>query len=147
MPDIDNAQLTKQCYGIATAGTKFGRASGIWLECKGCPESQVIIGSNSAAWMQVSDAEVAKVFRRHGWTGEGNKMVKALCPTCSEKVNRIAQAIHDDLTRQIEEPRPDSPFVGDCGSDMHCKIDGDVNMRALAIAAFRAMPQIQKASY
>lgn len=80
---IDTAKLTRQTYGIAMAQNRFGGPTGIWLECTGCDESQRIVGSNSDAWAAISDADAAGVFRRHGWTGEGVKLLKAKCPACN----------------------------------------------------------------
>lgn len=56
----------------------------------------------------------------------------------SDTINRIIQALVLDLERQSEEHRPGTPFVGDSYDQVHRTIDGDVNMRSLAIAAFRA---------
>lgn len=84
---IENAKLKRQNYGIAMAQTTFGGPTGIWLECTGCTESQVIVGSNSDEWMAVSDADCAKVFLRHGWSGEGVNLKKAKCPRCTQKEN------------------------------------------------------------
>lgn len=85
MADLEGATLARQSYGIATAGNKFGGPCGIWLECCGCRESQVIVGSNSDEWLAYSDAEVASVFRRYGWTGEGHRLLRARCPRCSDR--------------------------------------------------------------
>lgn len=83
MQSITNAKLTRQSYGIAMAQGAFGGPVGIWLECTRCDESQTIVGSRDEAWYRVPDSDVAKVFRRHGWTGIGDKMLRAKCPTCS----------------------------------------------------------------
>lgn len=83
MVDLNTATLTRQSYGLATAGNRFGGPCGIWLECKSCPTGEVIMGSNDLEWQRVSDAEAASVFRRHGWTGNGDRMLAALCPKCA----------------------------------------------------------------
>lgn len=85
MANLSDAKLTRQSYGIACAQTKFGGPRGIWLECRSCPESQVIVGSRAAddPFGSITDAEAATIFRRHGWTGEGDKMLKQQCPACS----------------------------------------------------------------
>lgn len=83
---IDTATLTRQTYGIAMAQGRFGGPVGIWLECKTCSNSDVIVGSNSDVWMAKSDADVASVFRRHGWTGAGDRMLGAKCPACNRLV-------------------------------------------------------------
>ncbi|TPN04505.1 hypothetical protein [Mesorhizobium sp. B2-1-2] len=80
---LAEATLTRQSYGIACAQTRFGGPRGIWLECKTCDASDVIVGSNSDEWMAVSDEDATGVFKRHGWTGEGAKMLRARCPACS----------------------------------------------------------------
>lgn len=87
MQSIANAKLIRQSYGIATAGMTFGGPRGIWLECTGCDESQQIVGSTDEAWASVPDSEVAKVFRRNGWSGIGHGMFKAKCPACSKRTN------------------------------------------------------------
>ena len=82
---IENAKLTRQSYGLQMAQCTFGGPKGIWLECKGCLESQTIVGSGPAdIWGQVSDEQAALVFIRHGWTGEGPILLKAKCPKCSQ---------------------------------------------------------------
>lgn len=83
MVDIENATLARQSYGIATSGNTFGGPRGIWLECSNCPQSQVIVGSGGEEWRSISDAEAAKVFLRHGWTGEGPTLKRAKCPKCA----------------------------------------------------------------
>lgn len=80
---IDAATLTRQSYGIAMSQCRFGGPRGVWLECKGCDESSVIVGSKSDEWIALPDAIVAGVFRRHGWTGDGDRMLNARCPSCS----------------------------------------------------------------
>lgn len=80
---IKGAQVTRQLYGIAVAGGSFGGPRGIWLECTACPESHVICGSAGVEWSKISDDEAADVFRRHGWSGSGGRMLKAKCPKCS----------------------------------------------------------------
>jgi hypothetical protein len=86
---LDKAKLASQSYGLAMAQTRFGRPSGVWLECRYCPNSSVIVGSNSAEWMKVSDKDVAGVFRRHGWLGVGDSMHDAHCPDCAPRVGFI----------------------------------------------------------
>lgn len=66
MPNITTAKLTRQLYGIAMAQVTFGGPRGIWLECTRCDESQTIVGSRDETWLTLPDADVAKVFRRHG---------------------------------------------------------------------------------
>ena len=63
--------LAKQLYGIAGAQSTFGGPRGIWLECRSCPESHVIIGSGHDPIASYPDAQCAEIFRHHGWTGEG----------------------------------------------------------------------------
>lgn len=81
--NVETATLTRQSYGIASAQVSFGRPSGIWLECTRCDESQVIVGSNSNEWAAIPTPQAALVFIRHGWTGEGDNLMKARCPKCS----------------------------------------------------------------
>jgi hypothetical protein len=83
--DLQNAALTRQSYGIAMAQCTYGGPRGIWLECsvKGCNQSERIVGSTGEDWAGVTDAEAAMIFRRHGWTGDGDRMLKAKCPSCS----------------------------------------------------------------
>lgn len=81
--DIATAQLVTQRYGIRTAQSVYGGPRGIWLECTECPTSKVIVGSNSDEWAAVSTPDCAKVFLRHGWTGQGDSLKKARCPACS----------------------------------------------------------------
>ncbi|RVC71326.1 hypothetical protein EN759_00485 [Mesorhizobium sp. M00.F.Ca.ET.038.03.1.1] len=85
MINLSEAKLTRQSYGIACAQTTFGGPRGIWLECKSCEASDVIIGSGGEEWVSVSDADAASVFRRHGWTGDGDRMTNQRCPACSKK--------------------------------------------------------------
>ena len=89
---IEDATLTRQSYGLAMAQGKFGGPRGIWLECMDCDESQKIVGSNSEEWAAVPTPEAAKVFRRHGWTGDGPTMRHPLCPKCARKVSGWAAA-------------------------------------------------------
>ena len=77
------AKLIKQTYGLAMAQGKFGGPKGVWLECTTCDISEKISGSGSGYWFDAPDSEVAAVFRRAGWTGKTNKMLRAKCPTCS----------------------------------------------------------------
>jgi hypothetical protein len=81
---VESATLTRQSYGIAMAQCTVGGPRGIWLECTGCNRSDVIVGSNSAAWAAVPTTDAAKVFLRHGWTGEGPNLKRAKCPRCSQ---------------------------------------------------------------
>lgn len=81
---LDEAVLQKQIYGIASAQGAYGSPRGIWLECTGCNESQVIAGSRSYEWKEIPTALVAKVFTKAGWTGEGENLIKAKCPACSK---------------------------------------------------------------
>lgn len=85
---VKEAELRRQSYGVATAQGGYGGPRGVWLECTGCNESQVIKGSNSDEWARIPNAQCAKVFRRHGWTGEGDDMKKAKCPKCSTGVGK-----------------------------------------------------------
>ena len=78
--------LSRQSYGIASGQNKFGGPRGVWLECRACPESQRIEQSNSEEWMATPDRDVAAVFRHHGWTGQGDKMLGARCPACSQRL-------------------------------------------------------------
>lgn len=71
MIDLESATLAPQTYGIACAQVRFGGPTGI------------IVGSNSEEWAKVSDADAIGVFLRHGWAGEGAKLLKAKCPTCN----------------------------------------------------------------
>lgn len=50
--------------------------------------SDVIVGSRFEGdpFADITDAEAAEVFRRHGWTGEGDKLLKPRCPKHSPKV-------------------------------------------------------------
>lgn len=85
MTDIATATLAAQSYGIACAQATFGGPRGIWLECKTCSTSQVIVGSKSIddPLANITDAEAASIFRRHGWTGNGDKMTDQRCPNCT----------------------------------------------------------------
>lgn len=85
MANLSAARLAPQSYGIAMAQTSFGGPRGIWLECKTCSRSAVIVGSRSAddPYGSITDAEAAQIFRNHGWTGEGDRCVNQRCPTCS----------------------------------------------------------------
>ena len=83
MVDLEGATLAPQTYGIACAQVRFGGPTGIWLECTGCDRNDRIVGSNSEEWAKASDANAIGIFLRHGWTGEGPKLLKAKCPTCS----------------------------------------------------------------
>lgn len=81
--NLDTAKLAPQSFGIAMAQCTFGGPRGIWLNCTSCRRSDVIRGSNSEEWQAVPDTDAAKVFRRHGWTGQGDNLLRAKCPTCS----------------------------------------------------------------
>lgn len=81
---VASAQLTRQSFGIAMAQVSYGGPRGIWLNCKTCPQSQVIVGSNSEAWEAISSEDAAQVFIRHGWKGEGPLLMRARCPKCAE---------------------------------------------------------------
>ena len=82
--NIETLTLVRQSYGIAMSQVTFGGPRGIWLECSTCDDSQQVKGSR---WdddiFALPDSEIAKVYRRHGWTGEGDRMLKAKCPKCS----------------------------------------------------------------
>lgn len=71
--------LRRQTYGIATAGAVYGGPRGVWLECSTCSESQRLVGPKP---FDLSDLEVARVFRHHGWRGYGSRMLRARCPQC-----------------------------------------------------------------
>jgi hypothetical protein len=83
---IKYAKLDVQTYGLNMAQSRFGGPRGIWLECSTCNASHVIVGSKSgdSLWAQVPDDRLAEVFINHGWTGEGNNLIDAKCPKCSE---------------------------------------------------------------
>lgn len=85
---LDQARLTRQSYGIACAGNNFGGPRGIWLECRGegCLASDLIVGSRFEGdpYTDITDTEAGEIFRRHGWTGEGERLLKARCPKCSQ---------------------------------------------------------------
>lgn len=84
---LEAAKLTRQSYGIACAQATFGGPRGIWLECGNCKESQVIVGSrymDSDPYANITDAQASEIFRRHGWTGDGDRMLKTRCPSCSK---------------------------------------------------------------
>lgn len=83
--DLEATRLVPQMYGIATAQGVFGGPRGIWLECRACNRSDKIEGSRfGEKWESASDADCAKVFRHHGWTGNGDRMTDARCPDCSK---------------------------------------------------------------
>jgi hypothetical protein len=84
MSDISTADLVPQSYGIAMAQRRHGGPRGIWLECTKCEAADVIRGSQGADWASVTNAEAALVFRRHGWTGNGETMSNPRCPACSK---------------------------------------------------------------
>jgi hypothetical protein len=70
--------LAPQSYGIAGAQTTYGGPRGVWLECRSCDRSDRIVGADTDMPM----AEAARIFRAHGWTGEGENMTSAACPGC-----------------------------------------------------------------
>ncbi len=72
-------KLERQIYGLAMAQGSFGGPQGVWLECQSCSESQKIVG----APVTMSNAAAARVFRSHGWTGRGDRMLRAKCPKCN----------------------------------------------------------------
>lgn len=83
MFDARTATISRQSYGIAMAQCVFGGPTpGIWLECTGCNDSQRIDGSRDHI-DEISDSQAAAIFRRHGWTGQGDRMLRAKCPNCS----------------------------------------------------------------
>jgi hypothetical protein len=82
---VQAATLRRQSYGIAMSQCTFGGPTGIWLECTGCEESQRIVppkGDDPKEWIRAPDGDIAKVFRRHGWSGLGDRMTHARCPNC-----------------------------------------------------------------
>lgn len=86
---IDHSQLVAQNYGIQMAQVGYGGPRGIWLECRTCLRSDRIAGSSfcpeAELWNQFPAEYLQDVFRKHGWKGEGNAMMKARCPDCSQK--------------------------------------------------------------
>lgn len=82
-PHPDRVKLSDQLYGIAMAQAVFGGPRGIWLECVSCPRSHRICGATEEHIDHATDAEVAAVFRHNGWTGQGDSMKRAKCPSCS----------------------------------------------------------------
>jgi hypothetical protein len=73
-------QLVPQLYGIAMAQCTYGGPRGVWLECTGCNRrSDKIKGAS----VDISDNDAADIFRKGGWTGRTNRMLKAKCPACS----------------------------------------------------------------
>ena len=95
---LANSRLARQSFGIACAQATFGGPRGIWLECR-CGRSDVIVGSKPAdgEWGQRSNADAARVFRKHGWTGEGENMTGQRCPDCSGPADTVAMRHHLDL--------------------------------------------------
>lgn len=73
--------LIPQTYGIAMSQCTYGGPRGVWLECTSpdCLASDKIKGAS----IDITDADAAKVFRKGGWTGKGNRMLGAKCPKCS----------------------------------------------------------------
>lgn len=73
--------LVPQFYGLAMAQCVYGGPRGVWLECTSpdCRSSDKIKGAS----VDISDADAAKIFRKGGWTGKGNRMLQAKCPKCS----------------------------------------------------------------
>lgn len=74
-----SGKLVPQSYGIAMAQVTFGGPKGVWLECTSCNRSDRISGARAT----MSDASAAKIFRKGGWTGQGDRMTRAKCPTCA----------------------------------------------------------------
>lgn len=72
-------RLVAQSYGIAMAQCAYGGPRGVWLECTGCNRSDRIAGAST----DISDRKAAAVFRKGGWTGSANRMLRAKCPECS----------------------------------------------------------------
>lgn len=72
-------QLVRQTYGVAMAQVNFGGPTGVWLECTACNNSDRITNVSVA----IPDADAASIFRSGGWTGEGDRMLRAKCPSCS----------------------------------------------------------------
>ena len=89
---IEQTRLAPQSYGIAMAQGLFGGPRGVWLECSGCQTNHVIIGSKDEETVTAAttDADCAAIFRFHGWTGEGDKMLRQRCPACSTKESKDA---------------------------------------------------------
>jgi len=90
-PDLDKATLRPQSYGIACAQVSFGGPRGIWLECKGCNRADTIGGSrfiDEDPYANIGNADAAYIFRRHGWTGDGENMTNAHCAGCSQHTQR-----------------------------------------------------------
>lgn len=77
-------QLVPQNYGIAMAQCIYGGPRGVWLECTSpdCLASDKIKGCGT---LDLSDTEAAAIFRKNGWTGKGNRMLRAKCPKCSRR--------------------------------------------------------------
>lgn len=89
---VAEANLTRQLYGLQMAQGKFGGPTGIWIECRACPESQRIVGSTEPEWIdQMPNAGVVTVYRRHGWTMDANGK-NARCPSCAIKAAKMAEA-------------------------------------------------------
>ncbi len=80
-------RLVPQSYGIAMAQGIYGGPRGVWLECtvEGCDNSDRIAGPRKS----FADAEAAAIFRAGGWHGEGDRMLKAQCPRCSEEITAL----------------------------------------------------------
>lgn len=97
----DKPELVRQSYGIAMAQGVFGGPRGVWLECRSCDESQRI--KNSVAWIDKPDKEVAAVFRAHGWTGKGDRMLRAQCPRCSAQQNNEPETPEQKAAREVFE--------------------------------------------
>jgi hypothetical protein len=82
---VRTAKLEPQSYGIAMAQCTFGGPTGIWLECRTCRRSDKIKGTGSKALAdRLTDEHVSKIFRRHGWQGDTDRMLNAKCPDCAK---------------------------------------------------------------
>jgi hypothetical protein len=81
-------KLTPQSYGLQMAQCTWGGPSGIWVECTKCNNSAKISDGSGIALSNeecdsISDEKAIKLFKKNGWTGKGEDMLKPLCPTCS----------------------------------------------------------------
>lgn len=74
-------RLVPQSYGIAMCQVTYGGPRGVWLECRSCERSDRIQGADTS----ISDEDAARIFRKGGWTGKGDRMNIAQCPDCSSK--------------------------------------------------------------
>lgn len=82
-------RLVPQFYGLQMAQCTFGSPRGVWLECTMCDRSDRIEGAD----LNVSDKKAASVFRKGGWTGKGNRMLRAQCPGCSRAAREWRPAL------------------------------------------------------